>query len=191
MDRRKLQQIYCQETNLELKSMKGSTVTYRDLIVSVKNLASLASLQRSVVSMLYPLGRRCFSSDSVVVHVWTPCTSISIRGIPRCVVACNYGHYDGCYSVYPAFDSTTDFWPHNSPFITRDGLVNTSFRFLPIILSYQSLQTIPSPSEDLWTTVRYYFRHCKARPPLSSYLLSRLFNAPCKYHPFLLIQLNN
>ena len=56
MDRHKLQQIYCQETNLELKSMKGSTVTYRDLIVSVKNLASLASLQRSVVSMLYPWG---------------------------------------------------------------------------------------------------------------------------------------
>jgi hypothetical protein len=43
--------------------MEGNAVTNRDLIASVKNLASLASLQRSLVSVLYLVERKCFSLD--------------------------------------------------------------------------------------------------------------------------------
>ena len=43
--------------------MEGNAVTNRDLIASVKNLASLASLQRNLVSVLYLVERKCFSLD--------------------------------------------------------------------------------------------------------------------------------
>jgi hypothetical protein len=47
-----LQQLYRQETELESKLMKGNMLM-NEAILSVKNLASLALLQHSVVGMFY------------------------------------------------------------------------------------------------------------------------------------------
>jgi hypothetical protein len=77
-------------------------VTNRDLIASVKNLASLASFQRSLVSVLYLVERKCFSELRTLrsqsgehLDVLSPATADATAVV--------------CYASNAAVYSTTDF----------------------------------------------------------------------------------
>jgi hypothetical protein len=142
--------------------MEGNAVTNRDLIASVKNLASLASLQRSLVSVLYLVERKCFSLDYSrglflnSVHfdlnpgnTWM-CCRLQLRTRQLLL-------RQKCRRLFHNRFLTTI----KPPSFTGDGLVNIYSSF------HLSIQTIP--------------KLLKTYEQLSAaILLSWLFNAPCK-----------